>query len=376
MDIQQFILLAARRAACGEGELPQDTPNLFEVHAAARNFGMENIVAYALADRKDRIDPAAWARLETGIFRAIAQEAEQEKALSAFLGALKKREIPYILLKGYVLKHLYPSSDMRYMGDIDILIPPTHAAAAKEILGDLGFCINFENVRELNAVNEKQVHLEIHLDMVSAQFKTWHAYYGDIWEKAKKTAEGESVLSDEDFFIYHIVHLAKHYKGTGIGPRAFLDVFVFLSQKPNLDFVYIKKELEKLGLSAFAKNVIALSRMWFGEGERTDLLSSMEQYVLESGLYGSREHAAVHEKVLSLRDGKGKTGFRAVFPTMHTMSILYPALRKRKYLLWYYYIKRILDRLIHGRKTAPVPKTAEMEKVAVRIADHIKTVGL
>ncbi len=376
MDINQFIFAMVRRALFGAEAFPAEIPNLFEVYAAAKKRGIENIVAYGMADKKDLLPAGTWDLFEKSIFRAIAQEAEQEKALGAFLAALKKRNIPYILLKGYVLKHLYPSSDMRYMGDIDVLISPGNAAAAKEILHEMDFRINFENVREFNAISVRGVDLEIHLDMVSAQYKLWNDYYRDIWEKAKKTEDGEYELSDEEHFIYSIVHLAKHYKGTGIGPRAFLDVFVYLSEKKNLDFAYIEKGLEKLELSAFSKNVLALAELWFGGGARTELLSQMEAYVLESDLYGSREHAEVHERMLALRDGKGKAGLRMVFPSMHTMSILYPALRRRKYLLWYYYAKRIFDRLLHGRRTASVPKTAEAEKMAAEVAAHIKNVGL
>lgn len=377
MDIIQFIFLAVRRALFGEDMLPEKMPDLKKVYAAAQKRGIENIVAYGLWDRRDSFPEDVWSLFEKSIYRAMAQEARQEKALAAFLEVLGHGGIPHMILKGYVLKKLYPSSDMRYMGDIDILIPPEKKETAREILHQMGFRINFENMRELNAVNDAGVDLEIHFDMVSPDYKVWHAYYEDIWERAIKGERGAYFLSDEDYFIYHIVHLTKHYKGTGIGPRVFLDVFLYLSKKrTTLDFAYLEAELGKLGLWGFTKNVIALSEMWFGEGERTPLLSDMEAYVLESDLYGSRAHAAAFGALDTIRKGKLKRIFRILFPTMHTMSILYPALRNKKYLLWYYYIKRLFDRAFHGRRSAVPEKNAETAKKAAEIAAHFEALGL
>ncbi len=377
MDVIQFIFLAVRRALFGEDVLPEKMPDLIKVYKEAKKRGIENIVAYGIADRRESLPEGAWQIFEKSIYRAIAQEAEQEKALSQFLVALSERGIPHMILKGYILKKLYPSSDMRYMGDIDILIPPEKKEEAREILKCAGFRINFENMRELNAVNNRGVDLEIHFDMVSPDHAVWHAYYKDIWAKAIEGDGGAFSLSDEDYFVYHIVHLTKHYKGTGIGPRVFLDVFLYLSKKrESLDFAYLETELSKLGLWEFTKNVIALSEMWFGEGERTPLLTDMENYVLESNLYGSESHAAVFGEVREIRRGKIRASLRILFPTMHTMSILYPALRNKKYLLWYYYIKRLFDRLFHGRRSAVPERNAETAKKAAEIAAHFEALGL
>ena len=377
MEIIQFVFAAVRRALFGGEPLPAKMPDPYEVFLAARTRGIENIVAYGMADKKDEMPPEVWALFEKSIYRAMAQEVEQEKALSMLLSALSEKEIPHMILKGYVLKALYPSTDMRYMGDIDILLPPCHSEAARKILQGMGFRINFENMRELNAVNDRGVDLEIHLDMVSPDYADWHAYYEDIWERAIKGEGYAYSLSDEDYFIYHIVHLTKHYKGTGIGPRVFLDVFLYLSKKrESLDFSYLEKELTKLGLWAFAKNVIALSEMWFGEGERTPLLSDMEKYVLASNLYGSEAHAAAHLAVREIKSGKVRTALRMAFPSLHTMSILYPVLRTKKYLLWFYYIKRLFDRFLHGRKTKAPVKTEETAKKAAEVAAHFEALGL
>lgn len=377
MDVIQFIFAAVRRALFGEDVLPEKMPDLLKVYGEAQKRGIENIVAYGIADRRESLPANVWSLFEKSIYRAMAQEVEQEKALSVFLAALERRNIPHMILKGYVLKKLYPSSDMRYMGDIDILVSPEKKEEARSILLEMGFRINFENMRELNAVNDGGVDLEIHFDMVSPDYPLWHAYYENIWERAKEGENGARFLSDEDYFIYHIVHLTKHYKGTGIGPRVFLDVFLYLSKKrENLDFSYLETELSKLGLWEFTKNVIALSEMWFGEGGRTPLLSEMEKYVLASGLYGSDAHAAVHLEVQKKRRGKVKTVLRMFFPSMHTMSILYPALRTKKYLLWYFYIKRLMDRLFHGRRSAVPEKTAETAKKAAEIVAHFKSIGL
>ena len=62
-----------------------------------------------------------------GLFRKAAQivlgrETMQEYDLQHIMEELDNKGIPYMPLKGWKLKHLYPRPDMRSMCDVDILV--------------------------------------------------------------------------------------------------------------------------------------------------------------------------------------------------------------------------------------------------------------
>ena len=68
-----------------------------------------------------------------------AHQARME-VLEEIIKALDERGIPVVLLKGAALvQTVYPSPELRPMSDLDLLVPPEHAARAQRELQRLGF---------------------------------------------------------------------------------------------------------------------------------------------------------------------------------------------------------------------------------------------
>lgn len=64
-----------------------------------------------------------------GLFRRASQivlgrETMYQFELQHIMEKLDSKAIPYLPLKGWKMKHLYPRPDMRSMCDVDILIEP------------------------------------------------------------------------------------------------------------------------------------------------------------------------------------------------------------------------------------------------------------
>lgn len=380
MEIYNYLIAALKSVVNNTPFKFDKTIDYDKLYEISCGHQVQNIVSYALIPYKNALPDTCRVKFDNSLYAAAVKDTRQTLALKALAAEFEINEIDYMVLKGYLMKFLYPSTDMRIMGDIDILLKPQQAEKAKLVLKNLGYIINYENVREFNCVKDKFINMEIHLDMVSAQYKKLHDYYKNIWDKAINAGGHEYKISDEDYFIYHIVHLAKHYKGTGAGLRPFLDVYIFIKNKSGLKFDYIFSELKKIDLDIFAKNVIALSDMWFGEGARSSVLSEMEEYILTGGVYGLKEREELQASVKSIKDGKIHTYMSILFPSMHVMSSLYPRLLERKYLLWFYYIKRIFDKLFAKEKLrkAAFEKLSEVssEKEAQAIVKHLNAVGL
>ncbi len=338
---------------------------------------VENVVAYALMPYSDKLPVGIWKRFEECLYIAVMQDAQQDEALDELLRGFDNADIDHMILKGYIIKQMYPSPDMRTMGDIDILLKPEQSDKAKEVLNEQGYSITFENMREYNCFKMPRINMEIHLDMISEQYKELHNYYKDVWEKAKRCKDNSYCMSDEDYYIYHIVHLMKHYKGTGTGIRSFLDIHIYLRQKKDsLDWGYINLEFEKLGIKRFADSCIALACFWFDGGEISDTVKDMANYVCESGVYGSEEHAALYGAVQAEKTGRIKRIRSILFPNIHTMSIMYPRLRKSRYLLPFYWMVRLIKKLNKKNRNSEVRLVAEHNDKATAISDHLKSLGL
>ena len=96
-------------------------------------------------------------------------------------------------------------------------------------------------------------------------------------------------LKSEDFYLYLIAHEYKHYSDRGTGLRSLLDTYVYL-QKETLDMVYVTAEAEKMGIAAFEAENRALALRLFSGGELTKDDKDMLEYILSSGVYGTRNH--------------------------------------------------------------------------------------
>ena len=99
------------------------------------------------------------------------------------------------------------------------------------------------------------MNIEMHHCMIGEN-SLLDAYYEDIWKRARQE-EGKSHiyrLSWEDFYIFMIAHMAKHFQGGGCGIRSIVDMWLFSDRmKESLDWDYVRKELEKIELAQFER---------------------------------------------------------------------------------------------------------------------------
>ena len=112
--------------------------------------------------------------------------------------------------------------------------------------------------------------------------------YGSGWQSAHKKSDDstEYAMSPENEYIFLLTHLAKHFRDGGISIRQFTDLWVF-KDKYQLDSSLINKELQKLELSEFSKNVEKTLSVWF-YGENSDETTDMiTDFVFNAGCFGS-----------------------------------------------------------------------------------------
>ena len=248
---------------------------------------------------------------------------------------------------------MYPSVDMRDMCDVDILIHEGDIEAIKPVMAEVGFTYEKESPHEF-VFSSKLVTIELHKCLVSPYNKDLYAYYGDGWRTArpKPGYKHVSEMSPEDFYVYTIAHLAKHYINSGAGIKQVADVYVLRQKQTDLDYDYIDEQLAQIGIKKFHSILCELIDVWFGDGKFSEATAQMSDYIIDSGTFGT---AVNHNNSLIYKaseDGdysKAKRGFfvSVLFPPCKVVAKRYPVLEKHPWLYPFVNFYRWFDVVIN-----------------------------
>ena len=291
--------------------------------------------------------------------RSLAVSERQIHSINRLCSAFEEIGIDYMPLKGTLLKKLYPKSDMRNMGDADILIKTEQYDKIKPIMIELGFSEKVESDHEL-VWRCPELLVELHKRLIPSYNKDYYNYYGNGWQLAKPSTDNpyRFEMTDEDQMIYLFTHFAKHYRDGGIGIRHLTDLFVYRNAKPNLDEKYIKTELEKLSLLEFYLNILETLDVCFGDTKSSAKTDYIINTILESGVYGDHDKSVIATTIKtsksqnSSRNVKIKRIFNLIFPKLELMEYHYAFLKKLPFLLSITWIMRIFKIIFFKNKKA------------------------
>ncbi len=301
----------------------------------------------------------AAAALLTAQYRYVKLEAELEH-----IGEVLEREgIPYIPLKGAVMRVLYPEPWMRTSCDIDVLIHEEDLDRAANALVAEGFTTDgVRNYHDMSLYCDG-VHLELHHNVLE-RVPAMDAVLTTIWDHT--VSKGCYHLEKPAFFLFHhIAHMAHHFLGGGCGIRTVMDLWLLL-QSGGCSSKEVLAFCESGGLMTFAEQMCALAAVWFGDVEHTDVTRRAEQFVLCGGAYGSREQGSA---AAAVRHGAAGAAWRKIFMPFDDLKQLYPALDGKPFLTPYYQLCRIATRLKQGRGAGAIERlraVSEQSDEAVR----------
>lgn len=280
-------------------------------------------------------------KFENSTLRLLLHDQQQLNCIAAIENAFDAAGIDYMPLKGASLKRLYPSSEMRMMSDIDILIKEAQYTQIKEILVSHGFNELAETDHELIWKDANGIAVELHKRLIPSYNKAYSRYYNNVWDNviASERFPHRFSMRREDEYIYLLMHIAKHYRDGGIGIRHISDIFVFKRHYPELDGEYIHRELEKTGLNRFNDNINALVDTWFYGKASTELTEHITARIIESGSYGNREKgdaaaaARANAEASSISSAKRKRLLNLIFMPYSSMKKKYSVLNRFPFLL-------------------------------------------
>lgn len=259
-------------------------------------------------------------------------------------------KIRFQVLKGAILKHIYPSPEMREMSDIDIMIYDRTLDHAQQILKEMGYA-------RIKAVKHHVIYskapfliLEAHWslydkDLDANQEMYFNNHFRAVCMYGRKYSYQ---FSEEDFYIYMIAHMAKHFYENGCGIRNLLDIYIYLQKyADNMDMKRINAELVKCGLDSFETHVRKLAYIWIGQQKSSDFYNHLFHYMLDCGIYGKGENGIWGQ--LAKRDVASKNArIYYYFPEKAYMKDQYLWLKKCPWLLPAAWIIRALQGIGKG----------------------------
>ena len=330
-----FVLL--RSAICGmkltEEEcgqyVPEQLPELLKI---ADKHDLAHLLILGLKQNKlmskeDRSN-------EKHILNAVFRYEWLQHAFDNLCNALEKEQIPFIPLKGSVIRAFYPEPWMRTSCDIDVLI---HKADLEKAISGLtekyGYEFREKGWHDVSLFAPGKIHIELHYDLVEDFFELEASnVLKRVWDmvtvKDKCTFWYE--MPDDLFYLYHVTHMAKHFVSGGCGIRPFLDLWI-LDNLQDADKEKRDILLKRGKLLEFTNAARKLSQIWFNNAEYDQISRQIENYILRGGIYGNQANRIVLQQ--QKKGGRLKYLLSKVFIPYDIIKYHYPILQEYRWLL-------------------------------------------
>jgi hypothetical protein len=307
--------------------------------------------------------------------RAMAQTLRQMQIvdeLHTALAALDEAKLRVVVLKGVVLKALYPDPDARQMSDADLLIGAADFAAGRELLLANGFAEDTADTHDDTFVcaSEAGLRIELHKRLFEQKkqgflagldedelFKAsaavrWvaHGGEGEVWS-----------LPPTEHALFQVLHMAKHMITTGFGLRQVCDFGLFTkAYEDQINWGSLTDELKRLNLMKFTSSVmwICKEKLGLSLSNKTefsevsaDKSGAMLLYdIMDAGVFGKSSGERQRSAAITLRAFDSETtpeGWferfrRAVFIRADELRPPFEYAKARKFLLPAAWIHRLV----------------------------------
>ena len=312
---------------------------LVKLYKLAKSHDLAHLVGDALIKNNLIGDGEIKAKFQNQMMLAVYRYEKINYELGRLRKVLNEAELPFIPLKGSVLRRYYPEPWMRTSCDIDVLVHEEEVDdAAKIIVDKLGYTYGKKQYHDISLMSDGGVHLELH-HSIKENKANIDALLSDCWDYAAPSGDYEYCFTNEFFYFHQIAHASYHFLHGGCGVRPFLDIYL-LEEKLDFEHDVLDEMLVKTGIKKFCDEANSLSEVWFGDGEHTDVTRRMEDYLLRGGVYGS----TANSMAIGQQKEKGRLGYiiNRIWLPYELLCITYPKLKGRKYLQLFYEMKRWL----------------------------------
>ncbi|MDE5995260.1 MAG: nucleotidyltransferase family protein [Oscillospiraceae bacterium] len=370
-----FALL--RSAICGtklsESEKSEfKTEQLPAMIAIAKKHDIDNLLAFGL--KKNGLMSKTDAGIDNAILKAIYIYEQLNSEYENICKVFEAAGMPFIPLKGSVIRDYYPEAWMRTSSDIDILVSEENSEKAANVLvNECGYVYNKKGSHDISFFTPNKMYVELHYNLVEdglanesssvlkSVWKTVHLRNGyNYWYE----------MPDEMFYFYHIAHMAKHFENGGCGIRPFIDLWI-LDSISGADRTKRDELLEQGNLLKFADAARNLSKKWFENGEPDNISEQMEKFILQGGVYGSNENRITVQQ--QKKGGSFKYALSKIFIPYDIIKFHYPILQKHRWLTPIMEVRRWFKLVFCGHAKRTVKELKYNQEISADEAEAAKS---
>ena len=310
-------------------------------------------------------------KFDEQIFTAVYRYENINYELEQICKTLEEAKIPFIPLKGSVIRKYYPEPWMRTSCDIDILVKEKDADNAAEYLQtQLQYGVDRKGQHDVSMFTASNVHVELHFKLLDSDFKQVKDLI-DVWsgDEISLLSDSEYQMSKELFLLYHIYHMAKHFVHGGCGIKPFIDLWI-IKNKVGFDEEKAQKMLQESGLLAFFERSTDLVNVWFEGKEHSEITQEMEDYILQGGVYGTlKQNLAMSQ---NKKGGKFRHLMSRIFLSYKDMAVYYPSLKKCPVLFPFYQVRRWCRILFCGGRKAAMNEIKVNQNITTEEQERAK----
>jgi len=383
--VTRFEYLAELVLAQLENRKPTDLPesiSVDELVKIALRSHMCTLILGALLklDLEENIKQQLKQMTLTRILTSYAQQNEY----NTLIRALEENQIKSQPMKGVFMKQYYPKPELREMSDIDILINEEQLEQGEKIIKELGYEFSSKEIHHDIYKKNPRLVLEVHWTMYDSHVdKNQYDYFHNFSRSVLMDGYQHTyTFTKEDFYVFMISHMAKHFYARGCGIRNLVDIYIYQKKfGAELDKTYLKKELKTCGIYDFACHMEKLADIWLNKKECNEFYLQLFNYMLDCGIYGKDENGMWNKFANAESGTKETSAFQLklwyYFPPMYYMEEYYPWIKGKPLLLPVGWVVRFFHGITKkkGKSKLEFLKNAESEEVLV-IQNIYKKMGL
>ena len=351
-NIVQTMTALIASEVCGKAIDPSQNPfsdeELAALYKLSKAHDLAHLVGDALIKNKLISNAEIKSKFDKQLMTAVYRYERINYELNCLRKVLNEAQIPFLPLKGSVLRRYYPEPWMRTSCDIDLLVHDSDLDRAAALLTEKsGYRAESKQSHDIGLFAPSGVHVELHYTLIESHI------VGDadkvlesVWDHSNPIGgTTEYAMDDGMFYYYHVAHMAKHFVNGGCGIRPFLDIWI-LNHCGHGGLVAGSALLKAGGLDVFASTAEKLSEVWFGTAEHDDRTRQVEQFVLNGGVYGTTENRVALQQ--AKKGSKVRYAFSRIWLPYDVLKFQYPFLNGKRFLLPYYEVRRWLRLLFCG----------------------------
>ena len=334
--------------------LPEDI-TLAELHFVSSKHSLSAAAYTALRDVIKTSDipdeyKQKWAR-EAEI--ATVQHIRHTAAFAEVTNAFTAAAVPFLPIKGFLLKALWTKPEFRTMADMDIVVEGKCFDKAKDALLSLGYKLDHRGDVHDSFLKNGNINIELHRILYTDATET----FSDWMPKQENPYWYE--MSYEDLFVFILRHAYKHYEAGGCGLRTVFDFYLLFDKygRAENNSVLMEK-IERAELYPFYLIVTKLVDSWFLDKSAEDSYES-ELFVATGGVYGTLDN---HVSYSVNKRGKSGHFINRLFPPVKVIYSRYKWTKKCPILLPIGYLVRFVTAIFDRKTFREIESLRKLEK--------------